>query len=168
MHIKSKLFGNSVCLRWDADEYSEFEAMLRIVDDELMSDDEVSQFNDAAEGFRVNQRDLDACERPSRTVDLHEVCDVMPMILNIQPFPFVNREDCELIDECSKKVVDAAIEVRASRMYEINSTHVLYELADTITAAVNMAYAMGYDQKGLQRALEKVKKRNIERGRYDG
>lgn len=87
---------------------------------------------------------------------------------SIQTFtvrPFVRDDDAA----AAKKPLEEAAEVfGAWQNMERLGMHMSYladELADTITACVNLAHRHNID---LQAALIRVEERNRERGRYDG
>lgn len=95
------------------------------------------------------------------------------MQLDVKPF----RADCT-DKEAAVKVLEEASEAREawSMMDEYTRkfpsqngayvrTHLADELADCITACANLAERYGLD---LQAALDRVERRNRERGRYDG
>ena len=89
------------------------------------------------------------------------------MQLDVKPF----RADCT-DKEAARKVVEEAAEAFAewvimtdTPLGESGDAHLPDELADCITACCNLAERYGLD---LQAALDRVERRNRERGRYDG
>lgn len=88
------------------------------------------------------------------------------MQLDVKPF----RADCT-DKEAAKKVVEEAAEAFAewvimtdTPLGESGDHRLPDELADCITACCNLAERYGLD---LQAALDRVERRNRERGRYD-
>ena len=89
------------------------------------------------------------------------------MQLDVKPF----RADCTDKD-AAKKVVEEAAEAFAewvimtdTPLGESGDHRLPDELADCITACCNLAERYGLD---MQAALDRVERRNRERGRYDG
>jgi NTP pyrophosphatase (non-canonical NTP hydrolase) len=88
------------------------------------------------------------------------------MQLDVKPF----RADCTDKD-AAKKVVEEAAEAFAewvimtdTPLGESGDHRLPDELADCITACANLAERYGLD---MQAALDRVERRNRERGRYD-
>ena len=79
--------------------------------------------------------------------------------------PFVRDSD----KDGARKVVEEAAEAFSAwegiDKFGMPSYYLADELADTITACVNLAHRYRID---LQAALVRVEERNRERGRYDG
>lgn len=87
--------------------------------------------------------------------------------ITIKVMPFSNGS----ANDKAVKILEEASEVRAALQYEgEDSPLLLYELADTITACVNLAFGTwhGNSQYKLQDAIDKVRIGNEERGRYNG
>lgn len=84
------------------------------------------------------------------------------LTITVQPF------DQGSDDDKAKKILEEASEVRGAYQYEgKESAQVLYEICDTITACINLAYSIGYAQDDIQEELNMVEKNNKERGRYE-
>lgn len=60
-------------------------------------------------------------------------------------------------DYKAKKVLEKASEVRGALQYEgRESKQALYEIADTVTACLNLVSALGYSEEEFQKQLEMV------------
>lgn len=70
------------------------------------------------------------------------------------------------IDGKAKKVLEEAAEIRGELQHGTDASALL-EVADTITAAINLAVALGYDEGDIRRAMSTVMVGNVMRGRYD-
>lgn len=69
-------------------------------------------------------------------------------------------------DDKAKKILEEASEVRGALQYEGREAgQTLYELADTVTACLNLARALGCTEKEFQEQLDMVDRHNAERGR---
>lgn len=87
--------------------------------------------------------------------------DETRMTITVRPF------DMGTDDDKAKKVLEEASEVRGAFQYEgAHSGSTLYEIADTITACVNLAHALGYTDADVQEKLNMVETGNEKKGRY--
>lgn len=60
-------------------------------------------------------------------------------------------------EDKAKKVLEKASEVRGALQYEgRESKQTLYEIADTVTACLNLVRALGYSEEEFQKQLEMV------------
>ena len=65
----------------------------------------------------------------------------------------------------AKKVLEKASEVQSVLLYEgKESTQVLYVLAETVTACLNLVEALGYNAEEFQKQLNFVKESNTREG----
>lgn len=69
-------------------------------------------------------------------------------------------------DDKAKKVLEEASEVRGALQYEGREAgQTLYELAETVTACLNLVRALGYSEEELQKQLDAVNESNARKGR---
>lgn len=69
-------------------------------------------------------------------------------------------------DDKAKKILEEAGEVRGALRYEgRESGQTLYEIADTVTACLNLVRALGYTAEEFQRQLDMVDESNTRKGR---
>lgn len=69
-------------------------------------------------------------------------------------------------DYKAKKVLEKASEVRGALQYEGREAgQTLYELAETVTACLNLVVALGYSEEDLQKQLDMVNESNARKGR---
>lgn len=69
-------------------------------------------------------------------------------------------------DYKAKKVLEKASEVRGALQYEGREAgQTLYELAETVTACLNLVVALGYSEEDLQKQLDMVNESNTRKGR---
>ena len=69
-------------------------------------------------------------------------------------------------DDKAKKVLEKASEVRGALQYEGRKAgQTLYELAETVTACLNLVVALGYSEEDLQKQLDMVNESNTRKGR---
>lgn len=69
-------------------------------------------------------------------------------------------------DDKAKKVLEKASEVRGALQYEGRKAgQTLYELAETVTACLNLVVALGYSEEDLQKQLDMVNESNARKGR---
>lgn len=69
-------------------------------------------------------------------------------------------------DYKAKKVLEKASEVRGALQYEgREARQTLYELADTVTACLNLVVALGYSEEDFQKQLDMVNESNARKGR---
>lgn len=69
-------------------------------------------------------------------------------------------------DDKAKKVLEKASEVRGALQYEGRKAgQTLYELAETLTACLNLVVALGYSEEDLQKQLDMVNESNTRKGR---
>lgn len=69
-------------------------------------------------------------------------------------------------DDKAKKVLEEASEVRGALQYEGREAgQTLYELAETVTACLNLVRALGYSEEELQKQLDMVNESNARKGR---
>lgn len=90
--------------------------------------------------------------------------DETRMSFTIRPFDMGN------VDDKAKKVLEEASEVRGALQYEGKESGSFgYEIADTMTACANLAYAVWGEntQTAMQHYLDIVEKHNEKRGRYN-
>lgn len=83
--------------------------------------------------------------------------------LEIVALPFDTGDS---VDDKAKKVLEEAAEIRGELQHGTYES-ALIEIADTITAAINLAVALGYDETDLDRAMCAVVIKNTLRGSYD-
>ena len=68
-------------------------------------------------------------------------------------------------DDKAKKVLEKASEVRGALQYEGREAgQTLYELAETVTACLNLVKALGYSEEELQKQLGMVDESNARKG----
>lgn len=68
-------------------------------------------------------------------------------------------------DDKAKKVLEKASEVRGALQYEGREAgQTLYELAETVTACLNLVKALGYSEEELQKQLDMVDESNARKG----
>ena len=69
-------------------------------------------------------------------------------------------------DDKAKKVLEEASEVRGALQYEgREAAQTLYELAETVTACLNLVVALGYSEEEFQKQLDMVNESNARKGR---
>lgn len=79
--------------------------------------------------------------------------------------PFVRDSDKDVAHKVVEEAAEAFSAWESVDKFGMPSYYLADELADTITACVNLAHRHNID---LQAALVRVEERNRERGRYDG
>lgn len=79
--------------------------------------------------------------------------------------PFVRGSDKDVAHKVVEEAAEAFSAWEDMDAFGMPANYLADELADTITACVNLAHRHNID---LQAALVRVEKRNRERGRYDG
>lgn len=87
------------------------------------------------------------------------------MRIEVQPF------DKGTIEDKAKKVLEEAADVRGALQYEGEDSGALgYEIADVVTASINLAQALWGDdaERQLQYYLDNKRETNKMRGYYDG
>lgn len=69
-------------------------------------------------------------------------------------------------DDKAKKILEEASEVRGALQYEGREAgQTLYEIADTVTACLNLVRALGYTAEEFQKQLDMVDESNTRKGR---
>lgn len=69
-------------------------------------------------------------------------------------------------DDKAKKILEEAGEVRGALQYEGREAgQTLYEIADTVTACLNLVRALGYTAEEFQKQLDMVDESNTRKGR---
>ena len=69
-------------------------------------------------------------------------------------------------DDKAKKILEEAGEVRGALQYEGREAgQTLYEIADTVTACLNLVRALGYTAEEFQKQLDMVNESNTRKGR---